>query len=35
MDYSNLQSKTIFDFCDDGEILDDFVLVERDRYFDC
>ena len=31
-DYSNLKSKTIFDFCDDEQMLDDIVVFDKERY---
>ena len=31
-DYSNLKSKTIFDFCDDEQVLDDIVVFDKERY---
>lgn len=35
MDYSNLKNKTIFDFCNDEKMLEEIVLVEKGRYFEC
>ena len=32
MDYSNLKSKTIFDFCDDEEMLDDQIIISKEEY---
>lgn len=34
MDYSNLKNKTIFDFCTDEKMLEEIVLVEKERYFE-
>lgn len=31
-DYSNLKSKTIFDFCDDEQVLDEIVVFDKERY---
>ena len=35
MDYTNLKEKTIFDFCNDEKMLEEIVLVEKGRYFEC
>ena len=32
MDYSNLKSKTIFDFCDDEEMLADLIIISKEEY---
>lgn len=32
MDYSNLKDKTIFDLCDDEDILDDIAIVSKEEY---
>ena len=34
-DYSNLKSKTIFDFCDDEQMISEIVPVDKSRYFEC
>ena len=33
MDYSNLKSKTIYDFCDDSVILDELVVFSKKEDF--
>lgn len=33
MDYSNLKSKTIYDLCDDEEMLKEAVIVSKDVFF--
>ena len=32
MNYSNLKSKTIFDFCDDEEMLADLIIISKEEY---
>lgn len=33
-DYSNLKSKTIFDFCDDEQMLDDLAILSKESYLE-
>lgn len=34
MDYRNLKEKTIFDFCNDAEMIDDLVVSREDFFRD-
>lgn len=32
MDYSNLKSKTIFDFCKDKKLISDIIIIPKEAY---
>ena len=32
MDYSNLKSKTIFDFCKDEKLVSDIIIIPKEAY---
>ena len=32
MDYSNLKSKTIFDFCEDEKLISDIIIISKEAF---
>lgn len=34
MKYDNLRNKTIFDFCDDPNILDEIVIISKEKFLE-